>query len=124
MLRRIQTRPREQAEAHQLALKDLGIATSTDGLRIFLDSPLRLSSGIWAFDSDIVFMSRALSELSNRKLSGKTLNRNAFVGERGYHGMPRGLDNTAATFGGLISYQRVSGKSISARSPSSQSYTF
>ncbi|CCW71967.1 unnamed protein product, partial [Phytomonas sp. Hart1] len=108
----IQTKRAEQAEAHQLVLKHLGIDTSTDGLRIFLGGPLVPSSGIGASASDVVSLSRALSEMYDLKLSEEAVNESAFAGECGYHGTPSGLDNTAATFGGLISYRRVSGKSL------------
>ncbi|CCW65205.1 unnamed protein product [Phytomonas sp. EM1] len=108
----IEAKRGEQAEAHQLVLKHLGIDTRTDGLRIFLGGPLVPSSGIGASASDVVSLSRALSELYDLKLNDDAINESAFAGECGYHGTPSGVDNTAATFGGLISYRRVSGKSL------------
>jgi mevalonate kinase len=38
--------------------------------------------------------------------SDERVNEVAFEGEKGYHGTPSGIDNTAATYGGLIWYKR------------------
>lgn len=102
----------EQEKAHQLVLDHLKIDTTKDGLRIFLGGPLVPSSGIGASASDVVALSRALSEVFNLGLSEDQVNQSAFIGEGGYHGTPSGVDNTAATFGGLISYRRTAGKSV------------
>ncbi|EPY32450.1 mevalonate kinase [Angomonas deanei] len=102
----------EQEKAHQLVLDHLKIDTKTDGLRITIGGPLVPSSGIGASASDVVALSRALSELYGLNLTEEQVNNSAFVGEGGYHGTPSGVDNTAATFGGLISYIRKDGRSV------------
>lgn len=102
----------EQEKAHQLVLNHLKIDTSKDGLIIHLGGPLVPSSGIGASASDVVALSRALSELYNLKLTEDQVNQSAFIGEGGYHGTPSGVDNTAATFGGLLAYRREAGKSL------------
>lgn len=101
----------EQQKAHTLVLNHLNIDTSVDGLKISLGGPLVPSSGIGASASDVVALSRALGELYGIDLTDDAVNQSAFVGEGGYHGTPSGVDNTAATFGGLISYCRRNGKS-------------
>ena len=35
------------------------------------------------------------------------VNAAGYEGEKGYHGTPSGIDNTAATFGGLLRFQRT-----------------
>lgn len=100
----------EQKQAHQLVLDHLQIDVSKDGLKVFIGGPLVPSSGIGASASDVVALSRALSELYDLKLTEDQVNQSAFAGECGYHGTPSGVDNTAATFGGLISYRRENGK--------------
>jgi mevalonate kinase len=35
------------------------------------------------------------------------INAAGYEGEKGYHGTPSGIDNTAATFGGLLRFQRT-----------------
>ncbi|KAG5497529.1 hypothetical protein JKF63_03793 [Porcisia hertigi] len=102
----------EQMKAHQLVLDHLKVDLSRDGLKMYLGGPLVPSSGIGASASDVVSFSRALSELYNLNLTEDEVNQSAFVGEGGYHGTPSGVDNTAATFGGLISYRRQDGKSL------------
>lgn len=104
----------EQHKAHQLVLDHNRIDVSRDGLTIHLGGPLVPSSGIGASASDVVSLSRALSEMYNLKLSEDAVNASAFAGEAGYHGTPSGVDNTAATFGGLLSYRRDQGNSIFA----------
>ncbi|KPA73913.1 putative mevalonate kinase [Leptomonas pyrrhocoris] len=102
----------EQKRAHQLVLDHLHIDVSKDGLKVLLGGPLVPSSGIGASASDVVAFSRALSELYGLRLTEDQVNQSAFAGECGYHGTPSGVDNTAATFGGLISYRRDGGKSV------------
>lgn len=103
----------EQEKAHQLVFDHLKVDTSTsDGLRITIGGPLVPSSGIGASASDVVALSRALSDLYGLNLTEDEVNQSAFIGEGGYHGTPSGVDNTAATFGGLIAYRRTDGKSV------------
>ncbi|KEG09108.1 putative mevalonate kinase [Trypanosoma grayi] len=113
----ITAKAEEQRHAHALVLRHLKIDTSVDGLRIHLGGPLVPSSGIGASASDVVSLSRALSEMYGLRLSEEEVNRSAYVGEAGYHGTPSGVDNTAATFGGLISYRREGRKPIFSRVP-------
>jgi len=97
----------EQKLAHDLVLKHHKIDLSKDGLEATIGGPLVPSSGIGASASDVVALSRALNELYNLKLNEDQINHSAFVGEGGYHGTPSGVDNTAATFGGLLTYQKT-----------------
>lgn len=101
----------EQKIAHKLVFDHLKIDLSKDGLLIRLGGPLVPSSGIGASASDVVSLSRALSEVYGLNLTEDQVNASAFAGECGYHGTPSGVDNTAATFGGLLSYRRDAGKS-------------
>ena len=107
----------EQKVAHDLVLKHLKIDLSTDGLEATIGGPLVPSSGIGASASDVVSLSRALSELYNLGLSEHEVNNSAFVGEGGYHGTTSGVDNTAATFGGLLIYRRTAKGPEFARLP-------
>jgi mevalonate kinase len=42
-------------------------------------------------------------------LSDERVNELAFEGEKGYHGTPSGIDNSAATYGGLLWFERTDG---------------
>ena len=97
----------EQREAHRLVLAHNKIDVAKDGLEIIIAGPLVPSSGIGASASDCVALTRALSELYAIPMDDHAINHSAFVGEGGYHGTPSGVDNTAATFGGLLLYQRT-----------------
>lgn len=116
----IKSKREEQKKAHQLVLDHLKIPTSKNGIRIHLGGPLVPSSGIGASASDCVALSRALSELYDLHLTEDDVNNAAFAGECGYHGTPSGVDNTCATFGGLISFKRQNGKSVFSFIPLSQ----
>eukprot|EP00756_Hemistasia_phaeocysticola_P059134 Hpha_TRINITY_DN35848_c0_g1::TRINITY_DN35848_c0_g1_i1::g.84953::m.84953/K00869/E2.7.1.36, MVK, mvaK1; mevalonate kinase len=97
----------EQKDAHNLVLKHLGIDLSRDGVSITLGGPLVPTSGIGASASNVCALSRALAEAFGLELSEEQVNYAAWVGEGGYHGTPSGIDNTAATFGGLLSFRKT-----------------
>jgi mevalonate kinase len=63
-------------------------------------------SGIGASAASCVAIARALSKFLNRNLSDERINQIAFEGEKGYHGTPSGLDNTASTYGDLLWFQK------------------
>eukprot|EP01065_Artemidia_motanka_P032106 TRINITY_DN39158_c0_g1_i1.p1 TRINITY_DN39158_c0_g1~~TRINITY_DN39158_c0_g1_i1.p1 ORF type:complete len:357 (+),score=135.21 TRINITY_DN39158_c0_g1_i1:59-1072(+) len=97
----------EQKEAHDLVVKHLKVDLSKDGVHVTLGGPLVPTSGIGASASDVCSLSRALSDAFDLKLDDDAVNYSAWVGEGGYHGTPSGIDNTAATFGGLLSFRRT-----------------
>lgn len=107
----------EQRKAHELVMQHLSIDLSVDGIEIELAGPLVPSSGIGASASDVVALSRALNEMYDLRLSEHEINHSAFVGEGGYHGTPSGVDNTAATFGGLLTYRRAGASPMFAPLP-------
>ncbi|CBH10721.1 mevalonate kinase, putative [Trypanosoma brucei gambiense DAL972] len=111
----IKEKREEQRVAHGLVLRHLNIDTSKDGLLVKLGGPLVPSSGIGASASDVVSLSRALNELYTLNLSEEAVNRSAYAGECGYHGTPSGVDNTAATYGGIILFRRALKKSVFSR---------
>ena len=43
-------------------------------------------------------------------MSEDEINAAGYEGEKGYHGTPSGIDNTASTYGGVLRFQRVDGK--------------
>lgn len=113
----------EQRGAHRLVLEHnkIDLSSKTHGLQITLGGPLVPSSGIGASASDCVALTRALCELYGISLDEHAVNHSAWVGESGYHGTPSGVDNTAATFGGLLVYQRTPEGPKFSRLPSKNS---
>ena len=76
------------------------------GVEITLEGNLYCASGIGASAASCVAIARALSEHFELDLSDEEINEIAYEGEKGYHGTPSGIDNTASTFGGLIWFEK------------------
>jgi len=72
------------------------------------------ASGIGASAAQVVALARAVKETLPEfsKLTEDEINAAGYEGEKGYHGTPSGIDNTAATFGGLLKFQRTDGEPI------------
>mmetsp|Transcript_19712 Transcript_19712/g.49028 ORF Transcript_19712/g.49028 Transcript_19712/m.49028 type:complete len:361 (-) Transcript_19712:93-1175(-) len=72
------------------------------------------ASGIGASAAQVVALARAVKETMPEfsKLTDDEINAAGYEGEKGYHGTPSGIDNTAATFGGLLKFQRTDGEPI------------
>ena len=96
----------EQKVSIDNILKHLNIDTTKTGFQIDLRGDLVCASGIGASAASCVAIARALSEEYSLDLNDDQVNEAAYIGEKGYHGTPSGLDNTASTFGGLIWFER------------------
>jgi len=96
----------QQKDSLDRILKALKIEKQKTGVKIELSGSLYASSGIGASAASCVAITRALSEFFNLNLSDEEVNKAAFEGEKGYHGTPSGIDNTASTFGGLIWFEK------------------
>lgn len=75
-------------------------------IKITLGGDLIAASGIGASAASCVAIARALSSYFNLNLSDERINEIAYEGEKGYHGTPSGIDNTAATYGCLVWFKR------------------
>jgi mevalonate kinase len=96
----------QQKDSINRILKAMNIDTSKRGVKILLEGNLYAASGIGASAASCVAIARALSQCFSLNLSDDEINNVAFEGEKGYHGTPSGIDNTAATFGGLIWFKK------------------
>lgn len=76
------------------------------GVEVELAGTLYAASGIGASAASCVAMARCLSDFYQLNLSDEQINEIAYEGEKGYHGTPSGIDNTASTFGGLIWFEK------------------
>jgi mevalonate kinase len=96
----------QQTESFNLMFKKMGVDLSKKGVNITLEGNLFAASGIGASAASCVAVARALAEYFDMKFSDEEINDIAYEGEKGYHGTPSGVDNTASTYGGLIWFQK------------------
>jgi mevalonate kinase len=102
----------EADKAIQLVLKHFGIDTTKTGLKLTFGGDLTCASGIGASAAQVVALARALSLALPKEMTEDEINAAGYEGEKGYHGTPSGIDNTAATFGGVLRFQRTDGDPI------------
>jgi len=96
----------EQKASLELILKHLNIDTTKMGFQIDLEGDLVCASGIGASAASCVAIVRSLNDEFKLGLDDEQVNAAAYEGEKGYHGTPSGLDNTASTYGGLVWFER------------------
>jgi mevalonate kinase len=96
----------QQKESLDLMLRLMNIDTKSNAFRVTLAGDLLAASGVGASAASCAAIARAFSEELGLRYSDDKVNEVAYEGEKGYHGTPSGIDNTAATYGGLIWYKR------------------
>ncbi len=96
----------QQKDSLERIIKAVGVDISKNPIKITLKGDLIAASGIGASAASCVAIARALSSHFDLGFSNDKINEIAYEGERGYHGTPSGIDNTAATFGGLIWFEK------------------
>ena len=87
----------QQKESLDLMLKFMKINTIKDAYRVTLGGDLVAASGVGASAASCAAIARAFSEELQFNYSDDKVNEVAYEGEKGYHGTPSGIDNTAAT---------------------------
>lgn len=96
----------QQKESIERMLKAMGIDSEKASLGIWLGGNLPGFSGIGASAASSVAIARAISEEFEMDLSDEKINDIAYEAEKAYAGTPSGIDNTAATYGGLIWFRK------------------
>ncbi|MEM0360253.1 MAG: mevalonate kinase [Candidatus Diapherotrites archaeon] len=96
----------QQEESIKLIFRFLGINPEKTPVEITLGGDLIAASGVGASAASCAAIARALNEEFSLGLNDKQINEAAFEGEKGYHGTPSGIDNTAAVYGGLIRFKK------------------
>ncbi len=96
----------QQEESIERMLKTMGINPEKASLEIWLGGNLPGFSGIGASAASSVAIARAIAEEFEMKMSDARVNEIAYEAEKAYAGTPSGIDNTAATYGGLIWFKR------------------
>jgi len=96
----------QQKESIERMLETMGIDLEKRSFEIWLGGNLPGFSGIGASAASSVAIARAIAEELEMKLSDERINEIAYEAEKAYAGTPSGIDNTAATYGGLIWFRR------------------
>src|SRR5512136_1184052 len=96
----------QQKDSINRMIKKMGLDLSKNGVEITLEGNIYVASGIGASAASSVAITRALSKHFQLDYSNDEINEIAYEGEKGYHGTPSGIDNTASTFGGLIWFEK------------------
>lgn len=107
----------EGDKAIELTLNHLGVDTKSRGVKLTFGGDLCCASGIGASAAQVVSLARAVNIADSKSLSEDEINAAGYEGEKGYHGTPSGIDNTAATFGGLLRFQRTDDAPIFEKKP-------
>ena len=89
-------------------LESLGIKEKYD---VRLTGDLPTFGGLGSSAAFCVALARAFAKEKGIQLTPQEINRHAYEGEKAFHGNPSGVDNLAATYGGV--FQFVRGKTYS-----------
>lgn len=95
----------QQLESIDRMLKAMSLDSKTP-LDIWIGGTLPGFSGLGASAASSVAIARAISEELSLSLSDEKINQIAYEAEKAYAGNPSGIDNTAATYGGLMWFKK------------------
>ena len=96
----------QQLESIDRILRALGIDPKTVAFDILLGGTLPGFSGLGASAASSVAITRAIAQEYGIRLTDERVNEIAYEAEKAYAGTPSGIDNTAATFGGLLWFKK------------------
>lgn len=100
---------KDQKESIERMLNAVNLDPKMD-LFIRLSGPLYAASGVGASAASCAAIARALGNHFGQSLTDERVNKIAFEGEKGYHATPSGIDNSAATYGGLLWFEKTEGQ--------------
>ena len=95
----------QQLESIERMLKAMGI-DSKIALDIWVGGTLPGFSGLGASAASSVAIARAITLELHMKLTDEKINQVAYEAEKAYAGNPSGIDNNAATYGGLMWFKK------------------
>lgn len=102
----IQSKLEQQRMSLDNMMNAAGFDAGKTPIKITLGGDLFVASGIGASAASCTAIARALSDEFGLGFSDERINEIAYEGEKAYAGNPSGIDNTAATFGGLIWFKK------------------
>lgn len=97
----------QQRDSIEQMLRAMGLSLEDTSLEIWLGGNLPGFSGIGASAASSVAIARAIAEEFDLHLSNERINDIAYEAEKAYAGTPSGIDNTAATYGGLLWFRKA-----------------
>jgi len=92
----------EQVESNRLIFSACKVDVEETPFKLTLGGDLIAASGVGASAASAAAIARALNQYFELGYDDAHINALAYEGEKGYHGKPSGIDNTAAVYGGLI----------------------
>lgn len=95
----------QQIESIERMLKKMGLDPKLP-LNIWTGGTLPGFSGLGASAASSVAIARAIAEELSLNLTNEKVNQIAYEAEKAYAGNPSGIDNTAATYGGLLWFEK------------------
>ena len=95
----------QQIESIERIMKAMGVDPRT-GLDIWIGGTLPGFSGLGASAASSVAIARAMAQELDMQISDEKINQIAYEAEKAYAGNPSGIDNTAATYGGLMWFKK------------------
>jgi mevalonate kinase len=98
----------QQLESIQNMLRAMGVDQKI-GLDIWVGGSLPGFSGLGASAASSVAIARAIAQELSMKIAEEKINAVAYEAEKAYAGNPSGIDNTAATYGGLMWFRKNMG---------------
>jgi mevalonate kinase len=100
------TKKDEMDRSMKLILGFMKVDVVKTPVKITLSGRLFCTSGIGASAAMATAIARAFSEHFNLSLDDEQVNRISYEGEKGSAGTPSGIDNTCATYGGLLWFEK------------------
>jgi len=95
----------QQLESIQNMLKAMGVDPKI-ALDIWVGGTLPGFSGLGASAASSVAIARAIAQELHMKVADEKINQVAYEAEKAYAGNPSGIDNNAATYGGLMWFRK------------------
>ncbi len=95
---------KDSIESIERMLESIGI---TDRYEVHLKGELRTWGGLGSSAAFCVALVKALAEEKGMHLTKEAINRHAFEGEKTFHGNPSGIDNTVASYGGVVEFRKT-----------------
>jgi mevalonate kinase len=102
----------QQIDSVKRIFKAMGIDPGKTPVKISLGGDLVAASGIGASAASCSAIAAALNDYFGLGLDKEKLNDIAYEGEKGYHGVPSGIDNSCSTFGGFILFTKGPDRNI------------